>query len=64
MDIFQMCIDTILMCYITDLEDNDGKEAIFADPHMKAFVEKHGKLEISKPQKEAVSIVPGAPSTL
>ena len=38
-----MAVDTVIMCYITDIEQNDGK-AIFADPDMTAFIEKNGKL--------------------
>ena len=43
MDVFHMAVDTVIMCYITDIEQNDGK-AIFADPDMTAFIEKNGKL--------------------
>lgn len=42
-DVFHMCIDTVLMCYITDMEDNNGT-AIYADSSLQEFLRKHGKL--------------------
>jgi hypothetical protein len=39
-----MGIDTILMCYLTDSEANDGNP-VFADESLKSFVDTHGKLK-------------------
>lgn len=43
MDVFHMAVDTVIMCYITDEEQNSGK-AVFADTDLSAFIEKNGKL--------------------
>jgi len=43
-DVFQCTIDTIIQCYLTDLENNDGVKAVYADTNMKDFLDKHGKL--------------------
>ena len=42
-DVLPMTVDTLIMCYITDIEQNDGT-AIFADPEMTSFIEKFGGL--------------------
>ena len=58
-DVFHTCIDTIIMCYLTDLEDNG--EPVYADDKLKAFIEKHGKLseedakKLGKTQEVAVA---------
>ena len=43
MDVLPMAVDTVIMCYITDIEQNDGT-AIFATPEMTDFIEKYGGL--------------------
>lgn len=43
MDVFHMAVDTVIMCYITDEEQNDGR-AVFADPEITKFVSANGKL--------------------
>lgn len=47
MDVFHMCIDTVIMCYITDEECNDGKPA-FATVETQQFITDHG---VSKKDK-------------
>lgn len=51
MDVYYMCLDTILMCYIADEEANDG-DAKYVDRDFKLFIEEHGQ------------IVPGTEGTL
>ena len=43
MDVFHMAVDTVIMCYITDEEQNGGK-AVFADSDLSDFIHKNGKL--------------------
>lgn len=43
MDVFHMAVDTVIMCYITDEEQNDGR-AVFCDPEIAKFVSANGKL--------------------
>lgn len=43
MDVFHMAVDTVIMCYITDEEQNDGR-AIYADADLADFIHKNGKL--------------------
>ena len=42
-DVIPMAVDTLIMCYITDIEQNDGT-AIYADPEITEFIEKYGGL--------------------
>ena len=51
MDVYYMCLDTILMCYIADEEANGG-EPKYVDRNFKLFIEEHGQ------------IVPGTEGTL
>ncbi len=44
MDVLHMTVDTILHCFISDEEHNNGV-AVFASDNMKAFVDDHGKME-------------------
>jgi hypothetical protein len=41
-DVFHMCVDTVLMCYLTDMEDHG--QAVFAHASLAAFIKSHGKL--------------------
>ena len=43
MDVLHMAVDTVIMCYITDIEQNNGI-AKYADPEITAFIEKFGSL--------------------
>lgn len=47
MDVFHMVIDSMLMCYITDEECNDGK-AVYASAESTAFINEHGLSEKDK----------------
>lgn len=51
MDVYGLCLDTMLMCYISDEEAHDGIPK-YASPEVKAFVDKYGQ------------IVPGTEGTL
>ena len=51
MDVYYMCLDTILMCYIADEEAHEGNPK-YVDRDFKEFIEEHGK------------IVPGTQGTL
>jgi len=44
MDVMQMAVDTILICYISDEESNGGK-AVYADSKMSDFVTAHGEIK-------------------
>lgn len=43
MDVFHMAVDTVIMCYITDEEQNNGR-AVFADSELSDFIHHNGKL--------------------
>ena len=43
MDVFHMAVDTVIMCYITDEEQNNGR-AVYAEPELSDFIHKNGKL--------------------
>lgn len=51
MDVFHMCIDTMLMCLITDEECNDGV-AVYASADTQAFISEHGVSAEHKAQIE------------
>lgn len=42
-EVFSMCIDTMLMCYIKDMEENTTP--IYADDSLQSFIQSHGKLD-------------------
>ena len=44
-DVYSITMDTILMCYITDEEQNEGKPK-FASDTMSAFVAEHGTMSV------------------
>ena len=44
-EVFETSINTMLMCYLTDCENNNGKP-MFAHKKMIEFIDKHGKLDI------------------
>ena len=41
MDVLPMAVNTVIMCYITDTEQNNGT-AKYSDPEITAFIEKFG----------------------
>ena len=41
MDVYPMAVNTVIMCYITDIEQNNGT-AKYSDPEITAFIEKFG----------------------
>ena len=49
MDVFHMCIDTMLMCLVTDEECNDGV-AVYASAETTAFIDEHGVSDDHKAQ--------------
>ena len=49
MDVLPMAVDTVFMCYITDIEQNNGA-AIFATPEIAEFIDNYcGLTEHYKP---------------
>lgn len=53
MDVLHMTVDTILHCFISDEEHNNGT-AVFATDSMKSFVDDHGKMDA--PEEGAVEV--------
>ena len=43
MEVFEMTVDTLIMCYISDEESNGV--AKFGDPDLQQFVKEHGELK-------------------
>ena len=43
MDVLPMAVDTVIMCYITDIEQNNGT-AKYSDPVITEFIENYGGL--------------------
>ena len=59
MDVFHMAVDTVIMCYITDEEQNDGR-AVFADPEITKFVSANGKLTAEHKRYDKLILISSA----